>query len=144
MVRSHKEERWLFEEPTQSHISPSTLRYTKIRARDLACDVRVIVFQQKVRRLLTPPALRAGSDRPSQALDLYWRSPRSGDMCRKSRRLKQTISSPYEGWWLTRAYFIPARHRAGVCTGKHDCYTDVGVLSCRINRGATKAQQNLA
>ena len=31
-----------------------------------------------VRRLLTPPALRAGSSRPFQALDSYWRSTKSG------------------------------------------------------------------
>ena len=30
LVRSHTERRWLFEEPTQSRISPSILEYTKI------------------------------------------------------------------------------------------------------------------
>ena len=30
LVRSHEERRWLFEEPTQSRISPSILEYTKM------------------------------------------------------------------------------------------------------------------
>ena len=29
-VRSHEESRWLFEEPTQSRVSPSMLEYAKI------------------------------------------------------------------------------------------------------------------
>ena len=31
LVRSHEERKWLFEEPTQSRITPSILEYTKIK-----------------------------------------------------------------------------------------------------------------
>ena len=35
-----------------------------------------------------PPALRVGSDRLFQVLDLYWRSPKSGDLWYTSSQLK--------------------------------------------------------
>jgi len=38
---------------------------------------------------------------PFQAHDLYWRSPESSDLWYKSRRLKRTICSSFEGWRRT-------------------------------------------
>ena len=40
-----------------------------------------------------PPALRVGSNRHLQVLDLHWRSPEFSDLWYKSRGLKQTIRS---------------------------------------------------
>ena len=34
---------------------------------------------------------------------MHWRSPESGDAWNRSRRLKKTICSRYEGWWERKA-----------------------------------------
>jgi len=44
------------------------------------------------------PRPTARSNRLSQALDLYWRSPESGGLWYKSRRLEKTICPPSGGW----------------------------------------------
>ena len=47
---------------------------------------------------LAPPAPRPGSNRPFEDLDLYWRSPESGDLWYTSRQLKRTVWSRSDGW----------------------------------------------
>ena len=42
-------------------------------------------------------ALKAGSNRPFQGLDLYWRTPESINVWHKSRRLKKKICAPSAG-----------------------------------------------
>ena len=47
-----------------------------------------------------PSARRAGSMRLFQLLDLYWRSPETGDGWFISRLLKKAIFFPSEGSWV--------------------------------------------
>ena len=46
-----------------------------------------------------PPALTAASNRPFQVLDLYRRSPESGEVCYQARQLEKTICPSRAGGW---------------------------------------------
>ena len=59
--RSKEERRWLFEEPTQSRVSPSILQYTKIMGYIITTqdnNQKSIVFVAAPGRLLLSPVLR--------------------------------------------------------------------------------------
>ena len=47
-------------------------------------------------------------------LDLYWSSPKTGDLWYKSRQLKWTSCSPSAGWWggAITCFLIAENHRA--------------------------------
>ena len=54
------------------------------------------------------------------------------------RQLEKTVLSPCVGWWLTRACFVSARHRAGVAPG--NTLTGAQVVAC-FPTGPTTASQ---